>query len=172
MTGYEFAEAGPVRRLVRRTVTSRPVAWLSVRYLPSMDRFALRLSRGRGTFSGWVSGLPVVRLTTTGARSGRLRTTPVLGVPDGDGLVVIAANFGEPRNPAWYHNLKAHPRATVTRGSVSREFTALELTGTDRDRRFEAAVRMNPGWLNFRSRAGARQIPVVRLTPISSPPPT
>ncbi|MBL7258375.1 nitroreductase family deazaflavin-dependent oxidoreductase [Paractinoplanes lichenicola] len=165
MSGYAFTEAGPLRRLVRLAVTSRPLAWLSVRYLAPIDRLALRATGGRGTFSGWVSGLPVVQLTTTGARTGQRRTTPVLGVPDGDGLVVIAANFGETRHPAWYHNLRAHPQATVTHGATRRDFTAVELEGEDRDRRFAAAVRMNPGWLRFRSRAGARQIPVLRLTP-------
>ncbi|MBU2668510.1 nitroreductase family deazaflavin-dependent oxidoreductase [Actinoplanes bogorensis] len=162
MTGYGFTEAGPVRRMVRLAVTSRPVAWLSVRYLASIDRLALRASGGRGTLSGWVSGLPVVQLTTTGARTGQPRTTPVLGVPDGDNLVVIAANFGDRRNPSWYHNLRAHPRATV----ASRSVVAVELTGPERDRLFAAAVRMNPGWLRFRDRADVRQIPVIRLTPV------
>jgi deazaflavin-dependent oxidoreductase (nitroreductase family) len=64
-----------------------------------------RVSRGRSTFTSWVTGLPIVMLTTTGARSGRQRTLPVLGVPDDGTLVVIASNYGQERNPAWYYNL-------------------------------------------------------------------
>ncbi|WP_433060678.1 nitroreductase family deazaflavin-dependent oxidoreductase [Dactylosporangium sp. CS-033363] len=162
---YTYAEAGPVRRVVRQVVTSRPVAWMSARYLPAVDRVALRWTRGRWLPSRWVTGLPVVRLTTVGARSGALRTSPVLGIPAGEGLVVLAANFGQARNPAWYHNLRAHPRVTVTAGSGVREFDAVELEGEERERWFAEALRLNPGWRRFRTRAGARGIPVVRLEP-------
>ncbi len=169
-TTYAFTTAGPVRRVVRLAVTSRPVAWLSVRCLATIDRLALRATGGRGTLSGWVSGLPVVRLTTTGARTGQPRTTPVLGIPGGDALIVIAANFGETRNPSWYHNLRAHPLATITYRGTACTCTATELTGADRDRRFAQAVRLNPGWLRFRERAGPRRIPVLRLAPAAPPP--
>lgn len=60
-------------------------------------------------------------LTTTGARTGQPRTLPVLGLPDGDRFVVIASNFGQRHNPAWYHNLRAHPQATVTANGVTHE---------------------------------------------------
>lgn len=166
LRGYGYAEAGPVRRAVRLAVTSRPVARLSVRLLPGLDRAVFRLTGGRVTPSAWVSGLPVVLLRTTGARTGQVREARVLGVPDGHGLVVIAANFGQPTNPAWYHNVRANPEVTVVDGGVSRGFRAEELTGAERDRQFERAVRMNPGWLRFRDRAGVRDIPVVRLSPV------
>ena len=163
---YSYAEAGVLRRMVRQAVTSRPVAWLSVRLLHHIDGLAHRATRGRFTFSRWVSGLPVVRLTTIGARTGRPRTTPVLGIPDGEGLVIIASNFGEPRHPAWYFNLRAHPQASITAdGNVAHLYRARELIGEERDRQFEKAVRMNPGWLRYRAWAGERQIPVLRLDP-------
>ena len=70
------------------------------RALPQIDRAFYRLSRGHTTFSAWVSGLPVVMLTSTGARTGKPRTVPVLGLPDGDRLVVIASTMAGPVIPA------------------------------------------------------------------------
>jgi deazaflavin-dependent oxidoreductase (nitroreductase family) len=159
-----FADAGPVRRAVRLAVTSRPVARLSARFLPAADRVAARLTRGRVTLSAWVTGLPVVAVRTVGARSGLPRTVRLLGIPDGPGVVVIAANFGQRRNPAWYHNVRAHPEVAILRDGTERPFRAEELVGAERDEWFGRAVRMNPGWTRFRDRA-ERDIPVLRLAP-------
>jgi len=167
---YRYTEAGALRRMVRRATTTRPLAWMSARVLPRLDRIAYRSTRGRFTFSRWMSGLPVVMLTTTGARTGRARTTPVLGIPDGDRLVVVAANFGQQHHPAWYHNLRAHPRVSVTVHGVTRDYDAHELAGEERDRQFQQAVKMNPGWLRYRTWAGDRQIPVIRLDRVASDP--
>ena len=164
---YRYAEASRLRRAIRRAVTTRPVAWLSTRVLHRIDRVAYRATGGRTTVSSWLSGLPVVMLTTTGARTGLPRTTPVLGIPHGDQLVVIAANFGKESNPAWYHNMTARPRVSVAVEGVTREYVAQELAGTERECQFAEAVQMNPGWLRYRTRAGSRQIPVLRLDPVT-----
>lgn len=167
---YRYTEAGALRRMVRQATTSRPLAWVCARILHRIDRVAYRSTRGRFTFSRWMSGLPVVMLTTTGARTGQPRTTPVLGIPAGNGLVVVAANFGQLHQPAWYYNLRAHPRVSVTADGVAREYDAHELAGEERDQQFQEAVRMNPGWLRYRAWAGDRQIPVVRLDRVASGP--
>ena len=161
-----YAEVSMLRRGVRQATTSRPVAWLSARVLHRIDHVVDRATGGRTTFSRWVSGLPVVLLGTTGARTGRPRTTPVLGTPDGDGFVVIASNFGKQQHPAWYHNLRARSRASVTVDGVTREYEAHELSGEERERQFQVAVGLNPGWLRYRTWAGDRQIPVMRLDPL------
>ncbi len=165
---YQYTEAGVLRRVVRQATTSRPLAWLSARILPSIDRVVFRATQGRTTFSMWLSGLPVVLLTTMGSRTGQPRTTPVLGIPDGDRLVVVAANFGKRNHPSWYHNARAHPRVSVAVDGVAREYEAHELMGEERDRQFQEAVRMNPGWLRYRTWAGDRQIPVIRLDRVPS----
>ncbi len=125
-SGVRFSYAPPHEAAGQRlhACLSRPWAWLSARVLHRIDRVACRATRGRTTFSAWMSGLPVVLLTTTGARMGQPRTTPVLGIPAGDGLVVIAASFGRREHPAWYHNLRADPRVTVTVTSVRRTYDA------------------------------------------------
>ena len=84
------------------------------RTLHVIDKGVFKLTRGRTTFSAWLAGLPVAWLTTTGAKSGVERTSPVLAIPCGDGrLVVIASNYGQRHNPSWYYNLRAHPYATI-----------------------------------------------------------
>lgn len=112
--------------------------------------------------SAWVTGLPIVSMTTVGARTGIPRTVRLLGIPDGDGYLVIAANFGDRTNPAWYHNVLADPRVTI----ADRDFVVSELSGDDRDAGFDRALSLNPGWTRFREQAGPRQIPVLRLAPV------
>jgi deazaflavin-dependent oxidoreductase (nitroreductase family) len=117
-----YREANPIQRFLRWSAATAPVSWLYGRVLHHLDR----LTRGRHTLSSWLSGLPVVMLTTTGAKTGQQRTSPVIAVPDGDNLVVVASNWGRRQHPAWYYNLRAHPRATVTVGSVPRRVQAHE----------------------------------------------
>ncbi len=141
------------------------MTWLYVRVQQRTDRLVYELTRGRTTVSSWLSGLPVVMLTTTGAKTGRRRTVPVLGFPDGDRLVVIASNYGRPHHPAWYHNLRAHPQATVTVHGAMRDVEAHEQTGHERDRCFRQAATMHPGFDVYQERASIRRIPVLRLEP-------
>jgi deazaflavin-dependent oxidoreductase (nitroreductase family) len=115
-----------------------------------------------------VTGLPVVMLTTTGAKSGRPRTLPVLGVPHGGSLVVIASNYGQDRNPAWYYNLRAHPGATITFEGERRDVVARELGGEERERWYERGVEIYPGWTSYRKRAAHRTIPVLELRPLEA----
>src|ERR1700747_1928172 len=96
------------------------------RAAPRIDRPVYRLTRGRHTFASLLSGIPVVMLTTTGARSGQLRTVPVLGLPTSDGLAVIASNFGQHQHPGWYHNLRANPEGSVAVDGQTRRFRAVE----------------------------------------------
>lgn len=159
-----FDQAGALHRAMRRLGSTAPVAWLFARVLHRVDGAVYRLSGGRRTFAAAASGIPVVMLTTTGARSGAARTTPVLGVDDGDALIVIASNFGQARHPAWAHNLRRHPRASVEAGGVVREVRARELAGDERERAFGLGLTVYPGYAAYRRRA-ERTIPVFRLEP-------
>ena len=137
---------GPLRRLVQMAAAIVPMSMVPVRALPRIDRGFYRLSRGHTTFSAWVAGLPVVMLTSTGARTGKPRTIPVLGLPDGDRLVVIASNYGRPNNPGWYHNLLAHPRASGHLGRASIEMQARELKGEERQVHAARGLEAYPWW--------------------------
>jgi len=160
-----FHETGPLRRLIRWTTPTRPLTWLYLRIQSRTDRLVHRLTGGRTTASGLLSGLPVVLLTTTGARTGQVRTHPVLGFSDGRALIVLASNYGRARHPAWYHNLKAHPRGAVTVGGASHPVDAHEVTGQQRDRCIEHAAARYPGFLVYQARSPHRPIPVIRLVP-------
>ena len=166
--GSTYERLGAFQRGLGRTAATRPMAWLSVRTLHHIDGLVYRVTRGRTTFSSLASGLPVVMLTTTGARTGERRTLPVLALRDGETLVVIASNFGQPHHPGWYHNLRAHPRAAITVDGVTREFEARELAGAERERCFQLGIEVNPGWVQYRRRVAHRRIPVLRLTPLYS----
>jgi deazaflavin-dependent oxidoreductase (nitroreductase family) len=162
---YAYAETGPFRRAVRRVAGTRGVSWVNARALHHADRLVYRLTGGRATLSSWLTGVPIVMLTTTGAKSGEQRTLPVLGFLYGGRLIVIASNYGRPHNPAWYHNLRAHPRASVTVDGVTREVEAREVTGEERERCYRTGVEIYPAWEQYERWASNRRIPVVRLDP-------
>ncbi|HEY4826087.1 MAG TPA: nitroreductase family deazaflavin-dependent oxidoreductase, partial [Solirubrobacteraceae bacterium] len=110
---FTFENANAVQRTMRRVAASGPGAWVFARVLYRIDRPVYRITRGRHTFASLLSGIPVVMITTTGARSGQPRTVPVLGLPTADGLAVIASNFGQRRHPGWYFNLRANPAGSL-----------------------------------------------------------
>jgi deazaflavin-dependent oxidoreductase (nitroreductase family) len=128
-----------------------------------LDRLVYRLTGGATTASSWLAGVEIAMLTTTGARTGRSRTLPVLGLADGEDTILIASNFGRRRNPGWYHNLRANPHARIVVGGVSREVVAQELQGAERERGYRRGEDVFPGFTHYRRWAAHRQIPVLRL---------
>jgi hypothetical protein len=92
MIDYENHRPEPLRRLTHKAAAMIPISWIRPRALVGIDRGVFRLSGGRTTFSALTSGLPIVMLTTTGARTGQPRSVPVLALPDGDRLIVVATN--------------------------------------------------------------------------------
>jgi deazaflavin-dependent oxidoreductase (nitroreductase family) len=161
-----FERANVIQKAVRRVAASGPGSWLFARVLHRIDRPVYRLSGGRHTFASWLSGIPVVMLTTTGARSGQARTVPVLGLPTAEGLAVIASNFGQHQHPAWYHNLRANPEGSVALDGQSRRFRAVEAEGDRRRRIWNQGLRVYPGWSQYERRAANRQIAVFVLDPV------
>lgn len=158
-----FSEASALQRALRRFAGTGPGSWLFARVLHRIDGPVFRATRGRHTFSSLVSGLPVVFLTTTGARSAKRRTVPTLGFPSAEGLVVIASNFGRPEHPAWYHNLKARPEAVLTVDGRAQPVRAVEADGEQRERIWREGLRIYPGWTAYEKRAANRRIGVFVL---------
>ena len=134
-----------------------------------LDQTIYRLTGGRATVSSWLSGIEISMLTTTGARTGKPRTLPVLALPDGEDKVLIASNFGRPHHPSWYYNLLANPHATIVTAGVCREFVAHELSGADRDRCYAHAEDIFPPFTHYPRWAGERRIPVLRLSAPTAP---
>jgi deazaflavin-dependent oxidoreductase (nitroreductase family) len=151
--------SNPFQRLVVRAAGTAPGARVFALSARHLDRVVYRATRGRATLASWASGLPVVMLTTTGRRSGRQITTPIVAVPEGDDLVMVGSNFGQAHHPAWVHNLRADPRAWVD----GREVTADEVDGPERDRLMALASEVYPGFPAYVQRAAPRRIAVMRL---------
>jgi deazaflavin-dependent oxidoreductase (nitroreductase family) len=162
---YDYTEASLLQRMVRRTAGTRPLAWLYIRIQQRIDQYVYKITEGRTTASSWLSGLPVIMLTTTGAKTGQRHTVPLLGLLDGERLVVIASNFGQRHHPSWYYNLLAHPRASVTIEGVTHEVEAHELTEEAREHYFRRAIEMYPPFVHYRHWADERRIPVIKLDP-------
>jgi len=109
-----------------------------------------------------LNGRPMLLLTTTGAKSGQRRTTPVMYIPDGERVLVIASNAGAPSHPDWYRNLVAHPEVTVEVGSETFEGAAVVAEGSERQRLWSRIVELYPFFADHQAKI-TRQIPVVVL---------
>jgi deazaflavin-dependent oxidoreductase (nitroreductase family) len=116
-----------------------------------------------GKVGGDFEGAPLLLLTTTGARSGQTRVSPVMYLAEGDRLYVFASKAGAPTHPDWYHNLVAHPEVTVEVGPETVEMTATVIEGPERDRIYAEQAGRNPGFAEYEEKAAGRVIPVVAL---------
>lgn len=110
-----------------------------------------------------MEGRPLLLLTTTGARSGRRRTTPLMYHPDGERLIVIASNAGAPKHPDWYRNLAADPAVTVEVGPDTYGAAAVILAGAERERLWGEILGLYPFFAEHETTAAPRQIPLVAL---------
>jgi deazaflavin-dependent oxidoreductase (nitroreductase family) len=115
-----------------------------------------------GKVGGQFAGAPLLLLTTTGAKTGQNRTTPVMYNTDGGRLLVFASKAGAPTNPDWYHNLVAHPEVTVEVGTENYPARATVLQGEERDRLFKRHSEQYPGFAEYQAKT-TRTIPVVAL---------
>ncbi|MGA2209568.1 MAG: nitroreductase family deazaflavin-dependent oxidoreductase [Acidimicrobiales bacterium] len=115
-----------------------------------------------GKVGGQFEGAPVLLLTTTGAKSGRRHTTPMMYLSGGNGLYVFASKAGAPTNPDWFHNLVANPTVTVEVGTDQYEATAAPLEGAERDRVYAEQAKLYPGFAEYQEKT-SRVIPVVEL---------
>jgi deazaflavin-dependent oxidoreductase (nitroreductase family) len=115
-----------------------------------------------GKVGGPFEGVPLLLLTTTGARSGQRRTSPVGYMPDGDRLIIFATRGGLPTNPDWYYNLLAHPGVTVEVGTETFDVTAVVITGEERDQLYARQVERAPVFAEYQAKT-TRKIPVIAL---------
>jgi deazaflavin-dependent oxidoreductase (nitroreductase family) len=151
----------PYARAVRALGRTRAFSWAASRALPPIDA---RFARRRRSLTSLGTGFPLCYLTTKSRRSGEPRTVPLLHVTDGERIVLIASNWGRPGHPAWALNLDASPDATVTVHGVGRPYRARRASQEERDRYWAEAIRVWPGYDDYRSRV-AREIRVFVLEP-------
>ena len=115
-----------------------------------------------GNVGGQLSGAPLLLLTTTGAKSGEPRTRPLVYLSEGDRIYVFAGNRGAPTNPAWYHNLVAHPDVTVELGPEKFEARAIVVDDAEGERLGRIQIQKIPALAELAAKI-PRKIPVVLL---------
>jgi len=137
----------------------------TIRVLTPLDRRLLTRTKGRATILGPI-GAPTMLLTTTGAKSGLARTTPLLYARESDdALIVVGSNFGQQHHPAWTGNLKANPDALVTIGGKDVPVRAVLLEGAEAEEAYRKMVDLVDTYGEYRNRTD-RQIRVFRLAAV------
>jgi deazaflavin-dependent oxidoreductase (nitroreductase family) len=146
---------------------SRLGAALFSKFLHHIDKPLMKMSGGRVSVPQLVTGLPCVRLTSTGAKSGHPRETITIGIPDGRNIALVCSNWGQAHHPAWYHNLKANPRATLGFDGHVGPYIATEVTDEkEYQRLWGAACAVYSGYPKYRLRTGRRRIPIMLMRPV------
>ncbi|GHO42391.1 nitroreductase family deazaflavin-dependent oxidoreductase [Ktedonospora formicarum] len=115
-----------------------------------------------GKVGGPFEGVPLLLLTTTGAKSGKSHTTPLAYFIDGDRFLIVASFAGAPKHPAWYHNILTHPQVSIELGVESYNLTATVITGEERERLWSMITTQNPVFAGYQTKT-TRKIPVVAL---------
>jgi len=140
-----------------------PPRWL-LKTFTRINVWIYRLSGGR--LMNKLAGDPICLVTMTGAKSGRRRTIPLMYVPDGDSLLLVASQGGAPTHPTWYYNLMAHPDITVEQGGRVRSLRARRVSGDEKARLWPICVSHYAPYEQYQQRTD-RDIPVFRCEPCS-----
>ncbi|MFB9447634.1 nitroreductase family deazaflavin-dependent oxidoreductase [Dactylosporangium vinaceum] len=126
--------------------------------------------RTNGAEGNTMNGRPVIVLTSVGAKSGKIRKTPLMRVEHDGEYAVVASQGGAPTHPVWYHNLVANPHVELQDGPVRKDYTAREVQGEERQQWWERANKAWPHYDEYQTKTD-RQIPVFVLTPQPSQAP-
>ncbi|MBA3274951.1 MAG: nitroreductase family deazaflavin-dependent oxidoreductase [Chloroflexia bacterium] len=118
-----------------------------------------------GTKGNTLRDMPIILLTSLGARSGKLRKTPLMRVEHEGEYAAVASLGGAPKHPVWYYNLKAHPQVELQDGANRRDYQVREVTGDEKAVWWERAVAAYPDYVDYQKRT-SREIPVFVLTPM------
>ena len=138
-------------------------------YAPSTAAWARKQAERYETTDGAeaadLRGRPVIVLTSVGAQTAKLRKTALMRVEHDGDYAVVASMGGAPRNPVWYHNLKANPHVELQDGAVKRDYLAREVVGDEKATWWERAVATWPDYAKYQAKT-TRRIPVFVLEPI------
>ena len=138
-------------------------------YAPSPSAWARdqaeTIENSGGTEGTTMRGMPVVVITSVGAKSGKLRKTPLMRVEHNGEYAAVASLGGAPQNPVWYNNLVKSPRVELQDGPLKGEYTAREVFGDEKAIWWERAVAAYPDYADYQKKT-ERQIPVFVLSPV------
>jgi deazaflavin-dependent oxidoreductase (nitroreductase family) len=138
-------------------------ATVFVRVMSAVNTWIFRASGGR-LGNRFMRGAPVCLLTTTGARSGERRTTPLIYLADGPRVVLVASKGGMSHSPGWYHNLVKHPECEVQIGAETRRMTSRRASAAEKAALWPKLVAIYRDYDDYQART-TRDIPVLILTP-------
>ena len=165
--GYVHTRPNAVQRVGQAFGSTKVGAWLFSKTLAPVDRLVFRLSKGRTSAPALLAGLPVMMVTTTGRRSGRPRTTPLIAVPVGDSLALVGTNFGQTSTPAWVLNLEAEPRLTLAFRGVQHDLQVHPASEEERADVWAAASGVYGGYDKYQERITGRTIRIFVLDAVS-----
>lgn len=138
-------------------------------YAPSTSDWARQqaelFEKSGGREGNTLRGMPIILVTSVGAKTGKLRKTPLMRVEHEGEYAVVASRGGAPENPTWYHNLKANPHVELQDGPVKKDYMAREVSGEERETWWRRAVEAYPDYAEYQERT-EREIPVFVLTPM------
>ena len=157
--------AGPnaFQKLLHRFLMIRPVTAFFAPWIHQVDKAILKLTKGKHTASE-ILGWDIVQLTTIGAKTGQLRTMPLLALFDDEKIALIASSLGRAHHPGWYYNLKKNPECNNQQKGRSKKYIARETESDERDKYWQLALSFYQGYEKYKERAG-RKIPVMVLEP-------
>ena len=164
--GYEVKPPNVFQRSIQALGSTKSVAWVFQRTLYPIDKVLYRSTKGKVTVAGIFAGLPVIMVTTTGARTGQPRSMPLLGIPMGDAIAILGTNYGQNPTPGWVYNLRADPSATVGYQGKTVEVTARLATKEETDEAFALAAGVYPGYGEYRDRIDGREVSAFLLDTI------
>lgn len=149
-------EKGPVTRFLARNPVGQ---WKGfVRYASALNVLLYKLSGGR--VMGSLEGVPICLVTMRGRRSGALKTIPLMYVPHGDAVLLVASLGGAPKHPAWYHSVRANPEIEIRIGRQRRQLRAREASDEEHRALWPVAVAAYPSYADYQ-RKTERRIPIL-----------
>jgi F420H(2)-dependent quinone reductase len=126
---------------------------------------AEKYAESGGADAADMKGMPIILLTTVGAKTGKLRKTPLMRVEHNGEYACVASLGGAPKNPVWYYNIAKNPRVELQDGSVTQDYDAREVFGDEKAVWWQRAVEAYPDYADYQTKTD-RQIPVFVLTPV------
>ena len=140
-------------------MTSDPVAQM----IDYNNKVIKEFRENGGEVTGRFAGAPLLLLTTTGAKSGEKRTTPLAFSSDGDDIIIIASYAGNPKHPAWFLNMRANPEVTIELPNETFTTNAVIPEGEERQRLFDQQAAKMPAFKEYQAKT-SRQIPVIVIS--------
>ncbi len=166
--GFSTAAPNVFQRAMQRAASTKVAAWTFQRTLYAIDRPVHRWSKGRVSVASLTSGLPVIMLTTTGAKSGQPRTMPLAATAWQGDLAIFGTNYAQEHTPGWVYNLEADPHAHVTWRDRTVDVVAEPIDDeADREELWRLAGETYVGFPKYRERITDREVRIFRLRPAS-----